>query len=82
MHKDLGTNYWVHFPEVKGCFCAEETIEQAKSMAAIALKGHLEWLREDGDPIPSSLPYDVIRQEVYLEGLVEIFEVTIHLGDE
>jgi antitoxin HicB len=40
------------FPALPGCHTQGETLEEVIAMAKDALAGYLEWLREDGEPIP------------------------------
>jgi predicted RNase H-like HicB family nuclease len=53
VHKDVGTSYGVSFPDMPGCISAGDTFEEAVAFAAEALAGHIESMREDGDPIPA-----------------------------
>ncbi len=46
--------YTVLCPALPGLVSYGETLEEARAMAADAIAGHLECLREDGEPIPSS----------------------------
>ena len=41
-----------HFPALPGCHTQGETVDEVLAMAKDALVGHLEWLHEDGQPIP------------------------------
>lgn len=44
--------YAVLFPDLPGCNSQGDSLEEAFSMAAEALAGYLEFLADDGDPIP------------------------------
>lgn len=57
IHKDLGSDYGVSFPDLPGCISAGSTMDEARAMAEEALAFHLEGLAEDGEavPEPSSL---------------------------
>ena len=46
--------YTVLCPALPGLVSYGETLEEARVMAADAIAGYLECLREDGEPIPSS----------------------------
>lgn len=55
--KDPDSDYGVEFPDLPGCFSAGIDLNEARAMAAEALRGHLDLLKADGDriPQPSSL---------------------------
>lgn len=44
--------YVAHFPALPGCHTQGETLEEVIAMAKDALAGYLEWLQEDGQPLP------------------------------
>jgi predicted RNase H-like HicB family nuclease len=44
--------YTVTCPALPGLVTYGETLEEAREMAADAIQGYIECLREDGDPIP------------------------------
>lgn len=46
------TAYGVIVPNIKGCFSAGDTFEEALSNVKEAIAGHLEILAEDGEEIP------------------------------
>jgi antitoxin HicB len=48
--------YTVTCPALPGLVTYGETLEEARSMAADAIRGYIECLREDGEPIPESDP--------------------------
>lgn len=48
--EDGGFVAW--FPALPGCHTQGRTLEEVIAMAKGALKGYLEWLQEDGEPIP------------------------------
>jgi antitoxin HicB len=48
--------YTVTCPALPGLVTYGETLEEARAMAADAINGYLECLREDGEPIPESDP--------------------------
>ncbi len=47
-----GQNWSAYAPDVLGCISTGPTEEQTRRNFADALQGHLDWMREDGDPIP------------------------------
>jgi len=57
VHKDNHSDYGVQFYDFPGCISAGETIEEAKTMATEALKGHIAFMLVEGDeiPLPSTL---------------------------
>lgn len=44
--------YGVFFPDIPGCFSAGDTLDEAIKNAHEALEGYMEFLFEEGDPIP------------------------------
>jgi antitoxin HicB len=48
--------YTVTCAALPGLVTYGETVEQARAMAADAIGGYIERLREDGEPIPDSDP--------------------------
>jgi predicted RNase H-like HicB family nuclease len=52
IHKDADSDFGVSFPDFPGCITAGRTLDEAKDMAAEALSGHIEILREAGEDIP------------------------------
>ncbi len=52
VHKDKDSDYGVQFYDFPGCISAGETIEEAKLMATEALKGHMNLMEKDGEPLP------------------------------
>lgn len=50
---ERGTTSWgAYAPDVLGCIAADDTREGVQRMFQEALQDHLDWMREDGDPIP------------------------------
>ena len=48
--------YTVTCPALPGLVTYGATLEEARAMAADAIQGYIECLREDGEPIPESDP--------------------------
>jgi antitoxin HicB len=48
--------YTVTCPTLPGLVTYGATLEEARAMAADAIRGYIECLQEDGDPIPDSDP--------------------------
>ena len=47
IHKEKNSCYGVTVPDLKGCFSAGDTLDEAVTNASEAIKGHLELLIED-----------------------------------
>jgi predicted RNase H-like HicB family nuclease len=52
IHKDVGSDFGVSFPDFPGVITAGTTLDDARAMAEEALAFHVEGLMEDGEPIP------------------------------
>ncbi len=48
--------YTVTCPALPGLVTYGETLDEARAMAADAIRGYIECLRQDGEPIPESDP--------------------------
>ena len=46
------TSWGAYAPDVLGCIAVEDTRESVKQIFQEALQSHLDWMHEDGDPIP------------------------------
>jgi predicted RNase H-like HicB family nuclease len=49
--------YTVTCPALPGLVTFGATLEEARAMAADAIRGYIECLQEDGEPIPDSDPH-------------------------
>ena len=47
------TSWGAYAPDILGCIAVDGTRDGVKRMFQEALQGHLDWMREDGDPIPA-----------------------------
>jgi predicted RNase H-like HicB family nuclease len=56
--------YVVTCPALPGLVTEGDTLEEAREMAADAIRGYLEVLAEDGEPIP---PDNSITEEIAVE---------------
>ncbi len=76
IHRDRGSDYGVSFPDFPGCITAGRTLAEAKDMAAEALAGHIEVMREAGDdvPDPSSLD-EVMSNAEFQDGVAFLVSV-------
>ena len=48
--------YSAYLPELPGCVAAGETFEETKELIAEAVELHLEFMEEEGLPIPEPTP--------------------------
>lgn len=53
MTPDVTGGYVVTCPALPGLVTEGDTLEEARAMATDAIKGYLESLRKDGEPIPT-----------------------------
>ena len=64
VEKDADSAFGVWFPDVEGCFSAGDTVEEAVSNAAMALRQHAEAIESAGRPVPRARSLDdVIRDD-------------------
>lgn len=65
IHKDVGSDFGVSFPDFPGVITAGKDLDDARRMAEEALAFHVEGLLEDGEaiPEPSSLESVMADQE-------------------
>lgn len=52
VYEDAGTNYSAYVPDLPGCVTTGATKDEIACNIREAIQGHLEAMREDGDPIP------------------------------
>ncbi len=64
MTPDETGGYVVTCPALPGLVTEGDTLEEARVMAADAIRGYLEVLREDGKPIPTD---NSIAEEIAVE---------------
>jgi predicted RNase H-like HicB family nuclease len=60
IHKEPNSDFGVSFPDFPGCITAGRTLDEAKDMAAEALTGHIEVMRETGEPLPDRSTLDEV----------------------
>ena len=65
IHKDADSDYGVSFPDFPGCVTAGSTLQEALTMAQVALAEHMKILAQDGEtiPAPSELDRIMARRE-------------------
>jgi antitoxin HicB len=64
MTPDETGGYVVTCPALPGLVTEGDTLEEAREMAADAIRGYLEVLIEDGEPIPAD---NLITEEIAVE---------------
>lgn len=59
-------NYSAYAPDVPGCIATGKTVEETLQFMQEALQAHLEWMAQDGDPMPeiSAVSAQVLEIEV------------------
>jgi predicted RNase H-like HicB family nuclease len=80
-----GKNFGGYAPDVPGCIATAKTLEQMRTMLKGALEAHLQWLEDDGDPIPTASakvtvdmkPDSEFKQPRGYHVVVEQLEVTL-----
>lgn len=50
--EEARSNWAAYVPDLPGCMTTGRTLEETKSNIREAIEGHLETLRQFGDPIP------------------------------
>ncbi len=60
-------NYSAYAPEVPGCISTGKTADETLENMRKALKGHLEWMAREGDPMPESEPEEAHVLEVEVD---------------
>ncbi|HEX7998716.1 MAG TPA: type II toxin-antitoxin system HicB family antitoxin [Pyrinomonadaceae bacterium] len=64
MTPDETGGYIVTCPALPGLVTEGDTLEEARTMAADAIRGYLEVLIEDGEPVPAD---NAITEEIAIE---------------
>jgi len=86
IHKEPNSDFGVSFPDFPGCITAGRTLDEAKEMAAEALTGHIEVMREMGDPTPDPSTLDaVLGKPDFQDGVAFLVSVeepgkTVHVN--
>ena len=63
VHKDAESDFGVSFPDFPGCITAGSTLEEAASLAAEALAGHIELMIDEGMPVPEPTDLDMVMTD-------------------
>ncbi len=75
IHKDVGSEYGVSFPDFPGCITAGSTLEEARLMAQEALSLHVEGMIEDGEALPAPSSLDDIFKDPENAGSIAVLTV-------
>ena len=71
--------YNVSFPDLPGCLTCGDNLEDALFMAEDALRGYLEWLEEDEEPLPlPSNPKNITPSDKGFVSLVSVWLYPMH----
>lgn len=81
LRKDPDSDFGVDFPDFPGCITAGSTIQEAKSFAVEALRGHIGVMMDYGDPIPPPSDLEAIMADPHNADAVP-FLVTVDVPDE
>jgi len=63
VEKDPDSAFGIWFPDVEGCFSAGDTLEEAVSNAAAALRQHVEALESAGRAVPAARQMDDVLRD-------------------
>jgi predicted RNase H-like HicB family nuclease len=61
--KDPDSAFGIWFPDVEGCFSAGDTLAEAATNAAAALRQHAEALESAGRPVPPARTLDDVLRD-------------------
>lgn len=81
IHKDADSDFGVSFPDLPGCVTAGRTLDEARIMAVEALTGHLELLREQGQPIPPAHTLDVVLRRADVRAHKPMVWIAINVAE-
>ena len=63
IHKDVGSDYGVSFPDLPGCITAGSTLDEARALAEEALALHVRGMSEDGEPLPEPSSLEAVMAD-------------------
>jgi predicted RNase H-like HicB family nuclease len=63
IHKDVGSDYGVSFPDFPGLATAGRSLDEARAMAEEALAFHAEGMIEDGEALPEPTVLDDVMSD-------------------
>jgi len=72
LHKDRDSDFGVSFPDFPGCVTAGKTLEEARRMAAQALRLHIAGLIEEGEVVPEPSNLDALKNDPNMKGAVAV----------
>ncbi|WP_020594136.1 type II toxin-antitoxin system HicB family antitoxin [Kiloniella laminariae] len=76
--KQKNSDFGVTFPDFPGCVTAGSTAKEALDMAHKALAGHIAFMAEDGDEIPTpSAIEDIAKEDLKDILFISMIEVTM-----
>jgi predicted RNase H-like HicB family nuclease len=79
LHKDDTSDYGVIVPDVKGCFSAGSTVEEAINNAKEAIECHLEGMLFDDEPLPVPSSIEVRQQnKEYENGIWALVDIDLN----
>lgn len=65
-------NYGIYTADIHGCISTGKTPEETLKNMKEALQGHIDWMKEDGDPIPEPSPIESVQFDPATESVHEI----------
>jgi predicted RNase H-like HicB family nuclease len=68
IHKENNSCYGITVPDIKGCFSAGKTLDEALENTKEAISGHLEILADDNIFAPKALPIDSYINDLSYDG--------------
>jgi predicted RNase H-like HicB family nuclease len=63
IEKDPDSAFGIWFPDVEGCFSAGDSLEEAATNAAVALRQHVEALESAGHVVPPARSTDDVLRD-------------------
>jgi predicted RNase H-like HicB family nuclease len=69
VHKDPDSDFGISFPDFPGCISAGGTLDEAVAMAQEALAVHTDFMRKEGQELPSPMTMEAAIKEALPEGL-------------
>jgi predicted RNase H-like HicB family nuclease len=77
IHKDIGSDYGVSFPDFPGCISAGSTLDEARAMGQEALEAYTDFLQEEGQPLPAPMSLEDAIKATYQEGILATMVITL-----
>jgi predicted RNase H-like HicB family nuclease len=73
IRKDDDSDYGIEFPDFPGCVSAGKSLEEAHAMGAEALAAYVEYLMEEGKPVPRASSLDDLKNDRHRKDAVVSF---------